>query len=146
MVLLLLFGFEYLRYHTSLTVGIQLSLLSQEKWPTSIKINYWIRNDSTKIFWLHYLKNVLFLFIFFLNSGLQDQLLSLVVMQERPDLEEERWAIVISSAQMKFELKEIEDRILHRLSTSTGSPVDDIDLIITLEASKVKSEEIKVNR
>lgn len=67
-------------------------------------------------------------------------------MQVRPDLEEERSAIVISSAQMKFELKEIEDRILHRLSTSTGSPVDDIDLIITLEASKVKSEEIKVNR
>ncbi|XP_075234161.1 dynein axonemal heavy chain 1-like [Lycorma delicatula] len=65
-------------------------------------------------------------------------------MQVRPDLEEERSAIVISSAQMKFELKEIEDRILHRLITSTGSPVDDIDHIIRLEASKVKSEEIKI--
>jgi dynein heavy chain len=71
-------------------------------------------------------------------------MLSLVVMQERADLEETRSALVVSSAQMKHELKEIEDRILYRLSISEGSPVDDIDLILTLEASKVKSTEIKV--
>uniref|UniRef100_A0A1B6D8V0 Dynein heavy chain coiled coil stalk domain-containing protein n=1 Tax=Clastoptera arizonana TaxID=38151 RepID=A0A1B6D8V0_9HEMI len=76
-------------------------------------------------------------------SGLQDQLLGLVVMEERPDLEEMRSILVVSSAQMKAELKDIEDRILLRLTTSEGSPVDDIDLIVTLEASKVKSEEIK---
>ncbi|KAL3266451.1 hypothetical protein HHI36_010623 [Cryptolaemus montrouzieri] len=79
-------------------------------------------------------------------SGLQDQLLALVVMQERPDLEEQRQQIVVSTAQMKAELKEIEDRILYKLSTSEGSPLDDLDFIITLEASKVKSEDIKVNR
>lgn len=72
-------------------------------------------------------------------------MLALVVMQERPDLEEARSMIVVSSAQMKQELVEIEDRILYKLSTSEGSPVDDIDLIQTLEASKLKSEEIKVN-
>ncbi len=33
---------------------------------------------------------------------------------------------------------------LYRLSASEGSPVDDIDLIKTLEASKIKSQEIKV--
>lgn len=65
-------------------------------------------------------------------------------MQERPDLEESRSALVVASAQMKHELKEIEDRILYRLSLSEGSAVDDIDLILTLEASKVKSEQIKV--
>lgn len=78
-------------------------------------------------------------------SGLQDQLLALVVMQERPDLEEARSMLVVSSAQMNQELQEIEDRILYKLSVSEGSPVDDIDLIQTLEASKLKSEEIKVN-
>lgn len=41
-------------------------------------------------------------------------------------------------------MQEIEDKILERLSSSQGSPVDDIDLITTLEASKIKSEEIKV--
>ncbi|KAK4887372.1 hypothetical protein RN001_003643 [Aquatica leii] len=76
-------------------------------------------------------------------SGLQDQLLGLVVMQERPDLEELRSQLVISNAQMKAELKEIQDRILHKLSVSEGSPVDDIEFIITLEASKVKSDDIK---
>ena len=73
-------------------------------------------------------------------------MLSLVVMQERPELEETRSALVVASAQMKRELKEIEDRILYRLSLSEGSAVDDVDLILTLEASKVKSEEIKVRR
>lgn len=84
--------------------------------------------------------------LIFYFSGLQDQLLALVVMQERPDLEEARSMIVVSSAQMKQELVEIEDRILYKLSASEGSPVDDIDLILTLEASKIKSEEIKVSR
>lgn len=65
-------------------------------------------------------------------------------MQERPDLEELRSAIVIGTAQMKQELKEIQDRILYKLSTSEGSPLDDLDFIVTLEASKVKSDDIKV--
>ncbi|KAF5270064.1 hypothetical protein FQA39_LY08476 [Lamprigera yunnana] len=76
-------------------------------------------------------------------SGLQDQLLGLAVMQERPDLEELRSQLIISNAQMKAELKEIQDRILHKLSVSEGSPVDDIEFIITLEASKIKSDDIK---
>lgn len=65
-------------------------------------------------------------------------------MQERPDLEEQRSALVISNAQMKQELKEIQDRILLKLSISEGSPVDDLEFIITLEASKVKSDDIRV--
>ncbi|XP_068082965.1 dynein axonemal heavy chain 1 [Anabrus simplex] len=77
-------------------------------------------------------------------SGLQDQLLALVVMEERPDLEAARGALIVNNAEMKRELKEIEDLILQRLSASEGSPVDDIELINTLEASKIKSEEIKV--
>ncbi|XP_076227649.1 dynein axonemal heavy chain 1 [Nomia melanderi] len=76
-------------------------------------------------------------------TGLEDQMLSLVAIQERPDLEHARNALIISNAEMRSELQEIEDRILYRLSLSEGSAVDDIDLILTLEASKVKSEEIK---
>ena len=64
-------------------------------------------------------------------------------MQERPDLEELRGTLVVASARMKQELLDIEDRILKRLSLSEGSAVDDLDLILTLEASKLKSEEIK---
>ncbi|CAK9804539.1 Dynein axonemal heavy chain 1 [Anthophora plagiata] len=77
-------------------------------------------------------------------TGLEDQMLSLVAIQERPDLEQARNALIVSNAEMRRELQEIEDRILYRLSVSEGSAVDDVDLILTLEASKVKSEEIKV--
>lgn len=75
---------------------------------------------------------------------MEDQLLGIVVAEERPDLEEAKNQLIVMNARMKQELKEIEDKILERLSSSEGSPVDDIDLIVTLEASKIKSFEIKV--
>ena len=72
-------------------------------------------------------------------------MLALAVAEERPDLEEAKNQLIISNAKMKEELKEIEDKILHKLSASEGNPVDDVELIQTLEASKQKSNEIKVN-
>lgn len=81
---------------------------------------------------------------YYIFRGLQDQLLALVVAQERPDLEEQRAQIVVGIATMKHELKEIQDRILYKLSSSEISPIEDLDFIITLEASKVKSNDIKV--
>ena len=71
-------------------------------------------------------------------------MLGIAVAEERPDLEEAKNQLIVSNAKMKQELKEIENKILYRLSTSEGSPVDDIDLIAVLDASKVKSMEIKV--
>ena len=82
--------------------------------------------------------------MFMCYSGLEDQMLGIAVAEERPDLEEAKNQLIISNAKMKQELKEIEDRILLRLSSSEGSPVDDIDLINTLDASKIKSMEIQV--
>ncbi|XP_050760847.1 dynein axonemal heavy chain 1 [Gymnogyps californianus] len=76
-------------------------------------------------------------------SGLEDQLLGEVVAAERPDLEEARNQLIVSNAKMHQELKEIEDQILYRLSTSEGNPVDDLELIKVLEASKLKAGEIQ---
>uniref|UniRef100_A0A8B9MD76 Dynein axonemal heavy chain 1 n=1 Tax=Accipiter nisus TaxID=211598 RepID=A0A8B9MD76_9AVES len=76
-------------------------------------------------------------------SGLEDQLLGEVVAVERPDLEEARNQLIVSNARMHQELKEIEDQILYRLSTSEGNPVDDLGLIKVLEASKLKAGEIQ---
>ncbi|EFN73504.1 Dynein heavy chain 1, axonemal [Camponotus floridanus] len=77
-------------------------------------------------------------------SNLIDQMLSLVTIQERPDLEQERNTIIVSCAEMKRDLEAIEEKILHKLAISEKSIVDDIDLILTLEASKTKSEKIKI--
>ncbi|XP_037242845.1 dynein heavy chain 1, axonemal [Falco rusticolus] len=76
-------------------------------------------------------------------SGLEDQLLGEVVAAERPDLEEARKQLIVSNDKMLQELKEIEDQILYRLSTSEGNPVDDLELIKVLEASKLKAGEIQ---
>ena len=75
--------------------------------------------------------------------GLEDQLLGFVVAEERPDLEDAKNALIISNARMKQELKEIEDKILFKLSNSKGNPVDDIEMIDVLQASKTKSQEIQ---
>ena len=52
-------------------------------------------------------------------DGLSDQLLGVVVAEERPELEEQRQELVITSAENKKRLKEIEDKILHVLSSSS---------------------------
>lgn len=78
------------------------------------------------------------------NSGLEDQLLALVVAEERPDLEEAKNQLIVSNAKMKQELKEIEDEILFRLSSTEGNPVDNEELIQVLDASKIKAAEIEV--
>lgn len=79
-------------------------------------------------------------------SGLEDQLLAQVVAAERPELETAKNQLIVSNAKMKQELKEIEDEILFRLSSSEGNPVDNQELIQVLEASKVKAGEIQVRQ
>ncbi|CAH0663656.1 unnamed protein product [Spodoptera exigua] len=78
------------------------------------------------------------------RSGLAEQLLSIVVAQERPDLEEQRGQLIVTRAQMACQLAEMQADILYGLSNSEGSPVDDLPLIMTLEAIKIKSAEIIV--
>ncbi|XP_037871312.1 dynein axonemal heavy chain 1 isoform X2 [Bombyx mori] len=74
-------------------------------------------------------------------SGLSEQLLSVVVAQERPALEETRGALVVSRAQLFAQLATMGARVLHGLA-SCQAPVDDLQLILTLEAIKIKTAEI----
>lgn len=74
-----------------------------------------------ELLWLYELPPVkCTLLLYCIDSGLEDQLLGIVVAEERPDLEEAKNALIISNAKMKQELKEIEDKILFRLSNSEG--------------------------
>jgi dynein heavy chain len=76
-------------------------------------------------------------------EGLQDQLLGIVVSQERPDLEKQRNELIVDSANNKRQLVEIEDKILHILSSSEGNILEDETAIQTLKDSKVLSNEIE---
>ncbi|TKS92669.1 Dynein heavy chain 2, axonemal [Collichthys lucidus] len=75
-------------------------------------------------------------------SGLEDQLLGIVVRKERPELEEQKDSLVISIASGKRSLQELEDEILRLLNEATGSLLDDVQLVNTLQTSKVTATEV----
>ena len=74
-------------------------------------------------------------------EGLEDQLLGIVVAKERPELEEERQALIITSAQNQKALKEVEDKILFTLS-SEGNILEDETAIQTLDNAKIIADDI----
>ncbi|KAJ3276290.1 Dynein heavy chain 3, axonemal [Terramyces sp. JEL0728] len=75
-------------------------------------------------------------------EGLEDQLLGIVAAKERPELEEEKNKLVITSSNNKKQLKEIEDKILAILSSSQGNLLEDESAITALTSSKVVSDDI----
>lgn len=76
------------------------------------------------------------------EQGLEDQLLSLVVKMERPDLASQKEQIIQDQNQFKITLKDLEADLLHRLATAEGDILENIDLIENLERSKALSTEI----
>merc|ERR1719487_1031383 len=72
-------------------------------------------------------------------EGLTDQLLAVVVQQEEPILEEQNQELVVKISTGKNKLVELENGILRLLAESTGSLLDDINLINTLAVSKETS-------
>ncbi|XP_042256267.1 dynein axonemal heavy chain 2 [Thunnus maccoyii] len=76
------------------------------------------------------------------EQGLEAQLLGIVVRKERPDLEEQKDSLVISIASGKRSLQELEDEILRLLNEATGSLLDDVQLVNTLQTSKVTATEV----
>jgi len=75
-------------------------------------------------------------------DGLEEQLLALVVNKERPDLEEQKVALMEQQNGFKVKLKSLEDELLFRLSSSQGDILEDIELIEGLERAKVTATEI----
>lgn len=76
-------------------------------------------------------------------EGLQDQLLSRVVQQERPQLELNRRKLLLGLVNDRYKLRELEDRSLTLLHSSSGNILDDEDLITTLDESKKMADVIQ---
>ena len=76
------------------------------------------------------------------EQGLEAQLLNFVVQKERPDLDKQKNELVVKVAQGKRTQAELEDQILYMLSTATGSLLDNVELINTLDKSKTTWEEV----
>jgi len=77
------------------------------------------------------------------ESGLEDQLLALVVRKERPDLAKENEELIQQQNEFKIKLGELERDLLKRLAEAEGDILENIELIENLEYSKKLSTEIK---
>ncbi|CAF0988415.1 unnamed protein product, partial [Didymodactylos carnosus] len=100
---------------------------------TKLRNPHYLPEISTKVTLLNFMIT---------SEGLQDQLLGIVVAKERPELEEERQALIITQAENQRLLKEAEDKILYTLSSSEGNILEDEAAIETLDSSKLISDEI----
>ncbi|XP_075973125.1 dynein heavy chain 3, axonemal [Anticarsia gemmatalis] len=78
-------------------------------------------------------------------QGLQDQLLGIVVAQDRPELELKKNQLIVEGANNKRTLKEIEDKILEVLS-SAGNILEDESANQILSSSKILSIEIEAKQ
>lgn len=77
------------------------------------------------------------------EAGLGDQLLTLVVGRERPDLAKKKVELITQQNDFKIKLKELESGLLYKLANAKGDILDDIELIENLEYSKKLSVEIE---
>uniref|UniRef100_A0A336LVJ1 CSON005797 protein n=1 Tax=Culicoides sonorensis TaxID=179676 RepID=A0A336LVJ1_CULSO len=80
------------------------------------------------------------------QKGLEDQLLSIVVAKELPDLQEIRQKLVAESTKNKTELVETEKGILNILSDPNLDILEDENAIKILDNSKALAREIKLKQ
>jgi dynein heavy chain len=76
------------------------------------------------------------------ESGLEDQLLAIVVQKERPDLAALDEEIIMQMNGFKIKLSELEKGLLKQLNEAEGDLTENIVLIESLEESKKTSTEI----
>lgn len=68
--------------------------------------------------------------------------MSIFALLNRPELEEERNALILQSADNKRQLKEIEDQILETLQSSEGNILEDESAVQILDSAKIMSIDI----
>lgn len=77
------------------------------------------------------------------RAGLEGQLLSFTIHNEKPELEEEKSRLLKQEEDLKVELASLEQSLLETLATSEGNILENVKLLDSLNETKVKSDTIK---
>lgn len=125
--------------------GQEMIRISENAVPWSHDFKFFM---TTKLTNPHYIPEIMvkvtLLNFFITPAGLEDQLLGVVVGQERKELELRKNDLVQKNAEMKAELADIQKTILRKLEEVKGDILDDEELIKYLDQSKVKTDEINI--
>lgn len=76
-------------------------------------------------------------------SGLEDQLLDVLVLKEKKELEEQRRRLLEEVQSCRQRIAKLEEDLLFRLSSSTGNLIDDTALVDVLALTKSTATEVK---
>jgi dynein heavy chain, axonemal len=77
-------------------------------------------------------------------TGLEEQLLNTLILEELPEVAAKKNALVVSNARMTKELHDIENKILQLLSEAEGNILDNVDIINALDEAKETGNDIKL--
>ncbi len=77
------------------------------------------------------------------REGLEDQMLSITVSKEEPELEAKRETLILEDAENRRIRRDIDNQVLSLLQCSEGNILDDETLIEALEQSNIMSNNIE---
>lgn len=78
------------------------------------------------------------------KSGLEEQLLSLTIANEQPELEQRKSQVLRQEEELKMQVADIERKLLEELASSTGNILENVELITNLDEAKAKSNDITI--